>query len=117
MNWTWEHTVWLTVALIGALWYIVVFLILHKNKSKKDSQSDSYMQNSNIFVNNSSFEDLDMDTLLNQVDENVSSSELLNIFGKSQEDAESLIPNKNEKLKVIKNEDPPPKMEDGKPPN
>jgi len=117
LNWSWEHTVWLSVAVIGAIWYVMVFLILKRNKTKKDSRSDSYMQKSNIFVNNSSFEDLDMDTLLNQVDENVSSSELLNIFGKSQEDTESLIPNKNEKLKVIKNEDPPPEMEDGKPPN
>jgi len=114
---TWEHIVWLAVALISIIWYVIVFVILRKNKAKKNSQLDSNVQNSNIFVNNSSFEDLDMDALLNQVDENVSSTELLNIFEKSPEDAESLIPNRNEKLKVIKNDDPPPELEDGKPPN
>lgn len=74
------------------------------------------MQNSNIFVNNSSFEDLDMDNLLNQVDENVSSSKLLDVFGTSEKDSESLIPKKNEKLKVIRNADPPEKGE-GQPPS
>ena len=55
-----------------------------------------------------------MDHLLNQVDKNVSSSELLDIFGTSAKDTESLIPKKNEKLKVIRNEDLP-ENEEGQP--
>lgn len=92
-----------------------MFIILKKNKTKKNSNSLSNVQNSNIFVNNSSFEDLDMDHLLNQVDENVHRTELLDIFGKSEKDTESLIPKKNEKLKVIRNVDLPEK-EEGEPP-
>ena len=115
MNLNWEHIVWLTIGALCILWYILVFIILKKNKTKKNSNSLSNVQNSNIFVNNSSFEDLDMDHLLNQVDENVHRTELLDIFGKSEKDTESLIPKKNEKLKVIRNVDLPDK-EEGEPP-
>jgi len=115
LNLNWEHIVWLTIGALCILWYIVVFTILKKNKSKKNLDSLSNVQNSNIFVNNSSFEDLDMDQLLNQVDENENSSELLDIFGTSEKDTESLIPKKNEKLKVIRNVDLP-KKEEGQPP-
>ena len=115
MNLNWEHIVWLTIGALSILWYIIVFVILKKNKSKKNPDSLSDVQNSNIFVNNSSFEDLDMDHLLNQVDENVHRTELLDIFGTSEKDTESLIPKKNEKLKVIRNVDLPEK-EEGEPP-
>lgn len=115
MNWKWEHIAWLIIGVLCILWYIIVFVILKKSKQKKVSDSLSNVQYSNIFVNNSSFEDLDMDHLLNQVDKNVSSSELLDIFGTSEKDTESLIPKKNEKLKVIRNEDLP-ENEEGQPP-
>lgn len=53
-----------------------------------------------------------MDQLLNRVDENETSSELLDIFNASDKDVqnESLIP-EHEKFKIIKNSESPPEPE------
>lgn len=65
----------------------------------------------NIFAKNKSHQNKDMDQLLNQVDENETSSELLGIFNTLDDDMskKSLIPKDNEKFKVIKNSDDTPK--------
>ncbi|MFD2586179.1 hypothetical protein ACFSQJ_04520 [Croceitalea marina] len=70
------------------------------------------MQKSHIFVKNTSLKDKDMDQLLNRVDGNETSSELLDIFNASDKDVqnESLIP-EHEKFKIIKNSEPPPEGE------
>ncbi|MEM9647133.1 MAG: hypothetical protein AAF969_01540 [Bacteroidota bacterium] len=51
-----------------------------------------------------------MDQLLNQVNEDQTSSELLDIFNASDKDEsdKSLIPKENEKFKIIKNSDDVP---------
>ena len=111
MNWQWEHIVYAVIGILCLLWYLWVFVILKKSKNEKNVQeNDSYMQKSHIFVKNTSSKDKDMDQLLNRVDENETSSELLDIFNASDtdENKQSLIPKENEKLKVIKNADDPP---------
>lgn len=103
----------MVICILGLLWYIAVFVILKRNKKeKKVQENDSFVQKSSIFVKNTSLKEKDMDQLLNRVDENETSSELLDIFNASDKDVqnESLIP-EHEKFKIIKNSEPPPDAE------
>ena len=113
MNWQWEHIVYVVICTLGLLWYMMVFVLLKRNKKeKKVQENDSFVQKSHIFVKNTSLKEKDMDQLLNRVDENETSSELLDIFNASDLDVqnESLIP-EHEKFKIIKNSEPPPETE------
>ena len=113
MNWQWEHIVYVIIGSLCLLWYLFVLVALKKSKNeKKVQENDSYMQKSHIFVKNTSSKDKDMDQLLNRVDGNETSSELLDIFNASDKDVqnESLIP-EHEKFKIIKNSEPPPEEE------
>jgi len=113
LNWQWEHIVYVVICTLGLLWYILVYVILKQNKKeKKVQENDSFVQKSSIFVKNTSLKEKDMDQLLNRVDENETSSALLDIFNASDKDVqnESLIP-EHEKFKIIKNSDPPPNPE------
>ncbi|WP_209403856.1 hypothetical protein [Pseudozobellia sp. WGM2] len=117
MNWNWEHIVYAVIGTLCSLWYVWVFVVLKKSKTKKNVQeNDSYLQKSHIFVKNTSLMDKDMDQLLNRVDENETSSELLDIFNASDKDVqnESLIP-EHEKFKIIKNSGSPPEPGAGDP--
>jgi uncharacterized alpha/beta hydrolase family protein len=105
--------VYVVICTLGLLWYIAVFVILKRNKKeKKVQENDSFVQKSSIFVKNTSLKEKDMDQLLNRVDENEISSELLDIFNASDKDVqnESLIP-EHEKFTIIKNSEPPPDPE------
>ena len=113
MNWQWEHIVYVIIGSLCLLWYLFVLVALKKSKNeKKVQENDSYMQKSHIFVKNTSLKDKDMDQLLNRVDGNETSSELLDIFNASDKDVqnESLIP-EHEKFKIIKNSESPPEPE------
>jgi len=113
LNWQWEHIVYAVIGILCLLWYLWIFVILKKSKNEKNVQeNDSYMQKSHIFVKNTSSKDKDMGQLLNRVDENETSSELLDIFNASDKDVqnESLIP-EHEKFKIIKNSESPPEPE------
>lgn len=107
MNLSWEHIVYIVIGVLCILWYIIVFSILRNNRKKNLSEKSSFMQKMNIFAKNESYQNVDMDQLLNQVNEDQTSSELLDIFNASDKDEsnKSLIPKENEKFKIIKNSD------------
>ncbi|PRX56249.1 hypothetical protein CLV81_0243 [Flagellimonas meridianipacifica] len=110
MNLDWDHIVYIIIGTLCLIWYVVVFRILRTDRKKNLSENKSFVQKINIFAKNESYQNVDMDQLLNQVNENETSSELLDIFSASDTDEhkQSLIPKENEKLKVIKNTDDPP---------
>lgn len=102
------------IILIGAalLYYGYVYWVLKIKKTpeaKKDSENDSYLQNNDIFVNNTSFEQSDLGDILDQVVEDTeNNSKLLDAFNKGSSDADdinSLTRRKHEKLKVIRSKD------------
>ena len=99
---------------IGAalLYYGYVFWVLKIKKdpkTKKDVKNDSYLQNNDIFVNETSFEQTDLGDILDQVvAETENNSKLLDAFEKGSSDADdinSLTHRKHEKLKVIRSRD------------
>lgn len=107
MNFYWK-------LLIGAalLYYGYVFWVLKVKKdpkTKKDEENDSYLQNNDIFVNETSFEQSDLEDILDQVvAETENNSKLLDAFEKGSSDADdinSLTRKKHEKLKVIRSKD------------
>lgn len=110
MNLGWEHIVYIIIGALCLIWYFVVFGILRANRKKNLSEKSSFVQKMNIFAKNESYQNVDMDQLLNQVDENETSSELLDIFNASDNDVykKSLIPKEHEKFKIIKNSDDAP---------
>lgn len=94
------------------LYYGYVFWVLKIKKTfktKKDSENDSYLQNNDIFVNNTSFEQSDLGDILNQVaTDTENNSKLLDAFNKGSSDADdinSLTHKKHEKLKIIRSTD------------
>lgn len=100
--------------LIGAalLYYGYVFWVLKIKKdpkTKKDVKNDSYLQNNDIFVNETSFEQSDLGDILDQVvTETENNSKLLDAFEKGSSDADdinSLTRKKHEKLKIIRSKD------------
>ncbi len=100
--------------LIGAalLYYGYVFWVLKIKKdpkTKKDVENDSYLQNNDIFVNETSFEQSDLGDILDQVvTETENNSKLLDAFEKGSSDADdinSLTRKKHEKLKIIRSKD------------
>ena len=94
------------------LYYGYVFWVLKikkTSKAKKDLENDSYLQNNDIFVNNTSFEQSDLGDILDQVAADTeNNSKLLDAFNKGSSDADdinSLTHKKHEKLKVIRSKD------------
>lgn len=91
------------------LYYGYVYWVLKIKKdpkAKKDSENESYLQNNDIFVNNSSNEQIDLEDILNQVDEAENNSKLLDAFKKGssdEDDSYSLTQKKHETLKIIRN--------------
>lgn len=110
MNLGWDHMVYISIGVLCILWYIIIFAILRNHRKKNLSEKSSFVQKINIFAKNESYQNVDMDQLLNQVNEDQTSSELLDIFNASDKDEsdKSLIPKENEKFKIIKNSDDVP---------
>lgn len=106
------NTFWTILLILIAIYYLYVVWILwseKKSKRKKIKNNDSYLQINDNFVNESQFEQTDLETILNQtVDEVENNSKLLEAFKKGSKSADlnnSLTRKKDEKFKVIRNKD------------
>ena len=90
--------------------YVLWILKIKKDpKGKKVPENVSYLQNNDIFVNNTSLEQTDLGDILDQVvEETENNSKLLDAFKKGssdEDDINSLTHRKHEKLKVIRSKD------------
>lgn len=109
MNLSWEHIVYIALAVISVLWYLFVFSVLKKGKGKNNFKISSLLQKSPIFANKHHNDNEDLDALLNQVEEQTGDPGLFDEFDKLEDDVihKSLIKKTNGHFKVIKNEKPP----------
>jgi len=106
------NILWSILIIFIAIYYVYVAWVLFsekKSKSKKNKNNDNYLQINDSFVNESQFEQTDLETILNQtVDEVENNSKLLEAFkkgSKSEDLTNSLTRKKDEKFKVIRNKD------------
>ncbi|RKN83477.1 hypothetical protein D7Z94_06575 [Ulvibacterium marinum] len=107
MNFYWKILIGLVVLYYGYVFWVLK--IKKEPKVKKDASNESYLQNNDIFVNNTSFEQTDLEDILDQVVEDTeNNSKLLDAFKKGssdEDDINSLTRKKHEKLKVIRSKD------------
>ena len=101
---------WTIILITFAIYYLYATWVLisgKKSKSKKIKNNDSYLQINDNFVNESHYEQTDLEAILNQTVEDVeNNSKLLEAFkkgSKSDNLNNSLTRKKDEKFKVIRN--------------
>ncbi len=102
----WQHIVWIGVMLFSIAWYWFVIRVFKGEKQKKLDENDSDVQKTHIFAKNTSFESDDLSTLIDQIEEDETSPELLGLFEKTDKgvDDKPLIRNNNgTTFKIIKN--------------
>lgn len=109
MNSNWHILLYIFIGL-ALVWYGYVMWVLFfvkKSKTKKDNKKLAYLHLNTKFVNKSNNEQTDLRAVLDRIGEVEDTSKLLEAFkeGSLDDDTNSLIRKKHEKLKVIRNRD------------
>lgn len=103
---------WSVVGVLIVIYYSYVIWVStkYKTRNKKNDTNLDNLQINNIFVNNSDNKNTDLEAILDQVKDVENHSKLLEVFKKGKSEASyPLTLDKNEKLKIVRDEksDPP----------